>query len=95
MLLGNLLNELRENREMRALIICRSICSIEIEDSTAVIRINDENILKEIKEDSIKKTLDDFFTKRGLSLKFKCTTQNDEDITELKTLFGDKLKIKD
>ena len=93
-LLANLLKELRENKNLKLLTICRQIKNIQIDDKKVCLIAEDE-VLEEIKSFAdYSKYLKEFFNRHGLSLKIN----NDKDemsiIDKLKDWLGDKLEIK-
>ena len=92
LLLGELLGYLRINKLMSALMVCRQISKIDVEDKIATIYadghedefINNEQIALEIKK---------YFETKGLSYKIYKKEKDRNPIEELNKLLGGKLKI--
>ena len=90
-LLGELLGYLRTNKLMSALMVCRQISQIKIEDSQAIIfGENGEDLTI---NESIALELKKFFGTKGLGYKIYKETKTRNPIDELNDLLGGKLRI--
>lgn len=92
-LLGELLGELRRNKEMSTLMICRQIKEIKVNGKIAEIYGDDETSELLTNENS-NKIVQQFFEKKGLGFAIKNEKKTEEDEAILKRMLGKKLVIK-
>ena len=92
-LLGELLRWLRNNQEIKTLVVCREINKLDLVDGIVVIDASNE-ILNELAQNKQSELLYEFFGSRGLCYKLKKLNDNSEDIKKLQKLLGGNLVIK-
>lgn len=93
-LLGELLSFLRKERSMSLLMLCRQISKIEIEDKTAIIYSDDDEILMLQTNERYHSEMSKFFESKGLSFKVQENIKETTEVDRLKELLGNKLVIK-
>lgn len=92
-LLGELLRRLREEQEMKFLMICREFSVLRVEGEKVVIFASD-SITAELRDERLKKYLNNFFKEFGLIFEFDLKQDRQKAIEELNRLLGGNLQIK-
>jgi hypothetical protein len=93
-LLGELLGFLRGERAMSALMACRQIKSIDIENGIAILSGDDDSLSEIETNEKLKSEIAPFFEKHGLGFKVKEKEIVFSDVDLLKSMLGSKLVIK-
>jgi len=96
-LLGNLLQYLREHKDMSLLAGVRQVNDVRVDNGVAVFYLGDKLTLDIISRDKYKPVFNDFFDNLGLKYQFKVEEikQNQGDIEALKNVLGGKLEIEE
>lgn len=92
-LFGELLGYLRSNRLMSLLMICRQIEKIDIQEGTAKIISNSQEVQELVSNEAHSAELKKFFECHGLSFLVQEQEKKEDPVEVLKELLGDKLKI--
>lgn len=92
-LLGELLSNLRKNKMMSLLMICRQIDSIEKIGDVAELYSEKMDLSEIFTNENHKQYLELFFKNKNLSFKIKEKKKDVDSISGLKEFFGDKLIV--
>jgi hypothetical protein len=90
-LLGELLGNLRVNRKMATLMVCRQILKLEKEGNVVVIYPSGEDEISDSEQVCLE--LKQFFDSKGLSYRVYKEEQKRDPVQELNEMLGGKLKI--
>ena len=90
-LLGELLSNLRKNKQMSVLMICRQISKIEIIDGIAIIHQSGQDEISV--SDQACAELKKFFDSKGLGYRVYKKEKGRDPIQELNEMLGGKLKV--
>lgn len=93
-ILGELLGYLRKERLMSLLMLSRQISKIEVENKTAVIYSDDDDVMSLQTNERYHIELLKFFESKGLGFKVHENEKVTTEVDELKRLLGEKLVIK-
>ena len=92
--LGELLMQLRKERSMSLLMLCRQISKIELDGKVAVIYSDDDDMMSLQTNEKYHAEISKFFESKGLGFRVHENEKVTTEVDELKRLLGKKLVIK-